>query len=387
VLIVGGVVVADLLVVGLDLVTGREVHAGDRRTEEWREKGHNGDRTLVCQACYEGADLPDGPQAIALVPKGRDGESRQQHFSHPPGMAPAGGRHSPESLWHAEGKLALRRWAADQGFRARVEAWTADGRRRSDVEVLMPGGRRLAIELQRGEMSDAEWIARHEDYARAGITDLWLWHPDTRVPLVVFRHGQPGWRFDLEARKLGLIHARPGRAAAWTLPQQARCQAVHWPPCPADELALVWMPLGSARLTLLGIEPSAGTVDELERLAALVDRELAAARQAQAATPVREKEDDAAGRPPATWRTNVARDTFLRTHEAFRWDAFPPWTDPDIWCYGCYDMCGLELTGAMLKASPIIHIVRAMDRASTRRPREIELRYGGEPSSSQALSA
>jgi hypothetical protein len=77
--------------------------------------------------------------------------------------------------------------------------------------------------------------------------------------------------------------------------------------CTGNELALVWMPLGSARLTLLGIEPSAGTVDELERLAALVDRELAAARQAQAAaTPVREKQDDAAGRPPAIWRTNVA---------------------------------------------------------------------------------
>jgi hypothetical protein len=39
-------VTADMLVVGLDLVTGREVHAGDRRTEEWR-KGHN---ALVGQA-------------------------------------------------------------------------------------------------------------------------------------------------------------------------------------------------------------------------------------------------------------------------------------------------------------------------------------------------
>jgi Competence protein CoiA-like family len=274
VFIVGGVVVAYQLVVGLDLVTGREVHAGDRLTEEWREKGHNGGRTLACQACYEGADLPGGSQTVALVPKGRDGGARQRHFAHPPGMAPPAGRPSPESLWHAEGKLALRGWAANQGFTAWVEAWTSDGRRRSDVDVLIPGGRRLAIELQRGEMSDAEWIARHQDYAQAGITDLWLWHPDTRVPLVVFRHGQPGWRFDLEARKTGQIYARPGRAAARTLPQQAPCQAVHWPPCPADELAVAWMPLGSVRLTPLGIEPSPETVGELEQLAALVDREL-----------------------------------------------------------------------------------------------------------------
>jgi Competence protein CoiA-like family len=379
-------VVADLLVVGLDLVTGREVHAGDRRTEEWREKGHNGDRTLVCQACYQGTDLSGGPQTVALVPKGRDGGARQQHFAHPPGMTPPAGRHSPESLWHAESKQALRGWAADKGFAARVEAWTADGRRRSDVEVLMPGGRRLAIELQRGEMSDAEWIARHQDYARAGITDLWLWHPDTRVPLVVFRHGQPGWRFDLEARRIGLIHARPNRAT-WTLPRQAQCQAAHWPPCPADELDVAWMPLASARLTLLGIEPSAETVDKLEQLAGVADRELAAAKQAQAAAQRwREDQHDAVTRPPAIWKTNLAWDESSRTHEAFRWGAFPPWTDPDTWRYGCYDMCGLELTGAMLKASPIVHVVRAIEQASTGRLREIELRHGGAPSR-EALSA
>jgi competence CoiA-like predicted nuclease len=61
-----------------------------------------------------------------------------------------------------------------------VEAWTADGRRRSDVEVTMPGGGRLAIELQFSHVTDAEWVARHEDYARDGITDVWLWHPGDR---------------------------------------------------------------------------------------------------------------------------------------------------------------------------------------------------------------
>lgn len=45
---------------------------------------------------------------------------------------------------------------------------------------------------------------------------------------------------------------------------------------------------------------------------------------------------------------------------------------------GC-NICGLELTGAMLNASPIVHIVRAMEQTSTGRLREIELRYGGVP--------
>jgi hypothetical protein len=40
-----------------------------------------------------------------------------------------------------------------------VEARTPGGQRRSDVEVVMSGGHRLAIELQRRELSDAEWIA------------------------------------------------------------------------------------------------------------------------------------------------------------------------------------------------------------------------------------
>ena len=61
--------VADLLVVGLDLATGLEVHAGDRETQEWWNKGHNGDQTLVCLACYQGADLPGGPRVVALVPE------------------------------------------------------------------------------------------------------------------------------------------------------------------------------------------------------------------------------------------------------------------------------------------------------------------------------
>jgi hypothetical protein len=98
VFVVGGVVMADLLVVGLYLVTGLEVHAEDRETWEWRKKGHNGDQTLVCLACYQGAELPDGPRVVALVPKGKEGGARCRHFAHPPGMAPPGGRHNPESL-------------------------------------------------------------------------------------------------------------------------------------------------------------------------------------------------------------------------------------------------------------------------------------------------
>src|SRR5215831_5795924 len=112
---IGGVVVEDLLVVGLDLETGQAVDIGDQEVWDWHRKGHNGDQTLVCKHCYEGEDLPDGPRVVALVPKGRTGGRRRKHFAHPPGMAPPGGRHSPESTWHAKAKQRLRQWAAAQG--------------------------------------------------------------------------------------------------------------------------------------------------------------------------------------------------------------------------------------------------------------------------------
>jgi Competence protein CoiA-like family len=259
--------VTDVLVIGLDLATGLEVHAEDRKTLEWRKKGHNGDQTLVCPACYQGAELPDGPRVVALVPKGKEGGARCRHFAHPPGMAPPSGRHNPESLEHAHGKQALRGWAMDQGFAARVEAWTGDGRRRSDVEVILPGGARVAIELQCSEITYAEWLDRHEDCVRAGITDVWLWGPGVWIPRVVFRYGQPGWRFDLEAGKIALVYAHPDPAVVTAASTAPECAIVHFPPCPGDRLGLMPMPLASARLGPGGIEPSAEATAELAQRA------------------------------------------------------------------------------------------------------------------------
>jgi competence CoiA-like predicted nuclease len=110
-----------------------------------------------------------GPCRVALVPKGKLGGQRRPHFDHPPGMAPPGGSHSPETVWHAEGKQRLARLAQGRGAQARVEAYTPGGRRRSDVAIIMPDGRRVAIEVQLGEISDAQWQARHEDYNLGGV--------------------------------------------------------------------------------------------------------------------------------------------------------------------------------------------------------------------------
>ncbi len=66
----------------------------------------------------------------------------------------------------------------------------------------------------------------------------------------------------------------------------------------------------------------------------------------------------------------------VRVHEAFRYDAFLPWTDPDSWWYRC-DVCGDKLTGAELKASPVIHVVRTYECGATGRHVEVRRRYGG----------
>ena len=281
-------------------------------------------RTRVAAAQLLGAGLD--PDQCTLFVQSHVPEHTELASAHPPGMVPPGGRHSPESLWHAESKQAVREWAETQGFTAQVEARTPDGRRRSDVEVIMPDGHRLAVELQRAEISDAEWIARHEDYVRAGITDQWFWHPATRVPRVVFRHRQPGWHFDLDAGMIGLIHAQPGPAAAVTSRQSARCHAVHWPPCPSDQLATKWMPLASARLTPDGIEPSTQMTAELDRLAAVAACELAAEQaRVAAAARVPDERNHAVVRRPAAGKVDVPTNGGQSpgTHEAFRWDRIP----------------------------------------------------------------
>jgi hypothetical protein len=87
-----------------------------------------------------------------------------------------------------------------------------------------------------GEVSDTEWLARHRDYAQAGIADVWLWHEATWIPTVMFDHSQPGWILDQETDQLGLIYGRPSPAATSPPPDSQQCRDLHWPPCPGDQL-------------------------------------------------------------------------------------------------------------------------------------------------------
>lgn len=139
----------DLLVVGLDLATGQEVHVDERSYAEWRKAGYNAAQTLVCCACYHGLDAPRGTR-IPLVTRGRLGGRVRMHWAHPPHQAPVGGHH-PETMWHLTGKLALALWARRQSNVAavRVEQWTPEHNRRADVMVELRDRQRIALEVQR----------------------------------------------------------------------------------------------------------------------------------------------------------------------------------------------------------------------------------------------
>jgi hypothetical protein len=84
---------AELYVPGLDLATGLAVDAGEREKWEWREKGHNGDGTLVCLECY----LEDV----------RPGElARQVQISQPVEPSPAADPEAVAAVFHLQRAMA-----------------------------------------------------------------------------------------------------------------------------------------------------------------------------------------------------------------------------------------------------------------------------------------
>jgi hypothetical protein len=244
----------DLLVVGLDLETGREVHLTEPTVDYWRERDYMGRRTLVCALCHAGLDAEPGT-CVPLVVRAKTHGLRRPHFAHPPGQAPVGGHH-PESVWHLSTKAVLAAWAHRQPGVAdvAVECWTPDRARRSDVRVYFGDGGQIALEAQATVLTDREWLARHADYHRQNITDVWLWHPGIRPHWVAVHHGQSMWELDpvqeVAYLLLGAAHDRPARWWA-TLNQHLYVQ--HEPPCVGDTLLRRELPLSTIALTANGL--------------------------------------------------------------------------------------------------------------------------------------
>ncbi|GIH07543.1 hypothetical protein Rhe02_56100 [Rhizocola hellebori] len=240
----------DLLVVGMDLVTGRVVHVGDASADTWKIKGFGGDGTLVCRDCLDGDGVPAGTK-VPLVYRGRLHGKRRAHFAHPPGLGPKGG-HWPETAWHRDAKKAIASWACWQpGFvSVCLERWTPDRRRRSDVRVTLREGPVIAIEVQQHAMTDSAWRKRHRDYASEGILDIWLWHQRVGVPGIALGEPQCHWQLNEQLDRIGMpiAHAHIGDAGNAAAP--GLWLGEHYPPCSGDRVRFAWQDLSD--LTLSG---------------------------------------------------------------------------------------------------------------------------------------
>ncbi|MGW3930386.1 competence protein CoiA family protein [Streptomyces microflavus] len=245
----------DLLVIGLDLDTGREVHIEDRSMGQWRTLGYRHRESLVCAACFHGLDGTALGTRVPLIPRGRVGGARRHHFAHPPHMAPPGGHHS-ETLWHLEAKTRLERWARSlpDVVQVRQEQWTPDRERRADVHVRLGDGSPLALEAQSSLITDQLWQHRHRDYAAAGIRDIWFMRPGTALPRVLLAEQTPVCFLDLADRAVrvgwGQPHPRSGR---WWESEDLAVYALHHPPCPGDDLHQETVPLAELGLNSEGL--------------------------------------------------------------------------------------------------------------------------------------
>ncbi len=248
----------ELLVVGFDLEARREVHVSERASEHWKQLGYSGTGQLVCFYCFHGFEAPAGTR-VPLVTRGRLGGKVRRHFAHPPGQAPAGG-HGPETIWHITTKHLLAAWARSRPAvaRVRLEQWTEDQDRRADVEVLLQDGTKIALEAQRKLMTDEGWRARHRDYERQGVVDIWFWRSQVHFPHVELDEGLPVWFYSVSKREAATSLGRPHtRGHQWWKRADLSAFGLHHPPCALDELERVTMPLSE-----LGLGPSGAVLPE-----------------------------------------------------------------------------------------------------------------------------
>jgi hypothetical protein len=116
-----------------------------------------------------------------------EGDRKRDHYRHKVGNY----RHSPESLFHLEGKAQIARWAAAQHPDAVVVIEQASNKEReriADVMVTLASGERIAIEIQYAAITPRAWQERHDSYAGQGITDVWLFgHTGAQL-----NEGRPG---------------------------------------------------------------------------------------------------------------------------------------------------------------------------------------------------
>jgi hypothetical protein len=153
-------------------------------------------------------------------------------------------------------------------------------------------------------MSDAAWLARHNDYVRAGILDIWFWHESLGPQRIVLEHGQIPWSAYAQSSgpQLGAPVAHrhtPDDVSCWRRPETL---TVHFPPCSTDDISFYVAELSAYTLTSLGIELPARVKIDLRRARATVIEERAAIARLRSRRSSIERRFHAPSVPSAEWR-------------------------------------------------------------------------------------
>jgi hypothetical protein len=144
-----------------EIATDVVVHMPDGAAEQFRDRARTGELVCVVPGC-------SSPRLKAM-----NRGARRDGFAHHHAVD----KHAPMGVHHLQAQLMLARWLRANYPDAEVdlEVTTEDGRRRADVMLISPSGRRAAFEVQYAALTPRQWQARHDDYVRDGILDIWLW--------------------------------------------------------------------------------------------------------------------------------------------------------------------------------------------------------------------
>ncbi|APU15849.1 MULTISPECIES: competence protein CoiA family protein [Actinoalloteichus] len=198
---------------------------------------------------------------MPLLARGRIGGFVRPHFAHPAGIASRGGHHG-ESVWHVNAKHRRARWARSLHNVTEVlpEQLVGHRVRRADVHVVLADGACVVLEVQRGLITNGLRLARHRDYAAAGVRDVWCMRSGTRIPHVLVAEGIPVrtlYREGAAGTRLGAAHVR---SRQWRT-KELRLFELHHPPYAGDPLIDEGFPLSGLGLDAVGVTfPSTSTV-------------------------------------------------------------------------------------------------------------------------------
>lgn len=116
--------------------------------------------------------MPECPDRRLRAVNRSEHSGRRDGFSHRSGA----GKHSPEGLFHQQGKALIQSWVsrAYPDVEVALEVATATRERIADVMVTWPTGQRMAVEIQYAPLTVEAWLTRHQSYLSQGIMPVWV---------------------------------------------------------------------------------------------------------------------------------------------------------------------------------------------------------------------